>query len=109
MPPAPARTVTPAAFEQAAHALAVDVTAEERVQHDGPAEAGESERLAGRGAADGLVLVERELHVRHRLGQAVEVDDAVPRGGARDEDVVGHVDHSGGWRNYPAGRWASCP
>lgn len=76
--------------EDAPHALTLDVAAEERVQGYGAAEAREAERLARRGAADRLPVAEGELHVRHGLRQAVELDDAVPRRGPGDEDVIGH-------------------
>ena len=64
--------------EQRAHAFALDVAADQRVQHRRAAEADEPERLAGGGRAERLVLVERELHVRHRLGQVVEQHEPPP-------------------------------
>ena len=90
VPPSPSISSMPASVSSAAHALALDVAAEQRVEHGGAAQADEPERLAGGGRAEGLVLVERELHVRHRLGQVIEQHDAVPRSGPGDEDVIGH-------------------
>ena len=76
--------------QQPANALAGVVATEEGVQHRAAPEPRQAERLARGGAADRLPVAERELHVRHGLGQAVELDDAIPGGWSGDEDVVGH-------------------
>ena len=70
------------------------VVAEQRVEHGVATERGEVQRLARRGAADGVEPVAGELHVRHGFGESVEHHHPVPGGGADDGDA-GHAFSSG--------------
>ena len=63
------------------------VIADPRMQRDGHAEAREVHRLAGRRAADRLVMPERMDGRAATVRQALDVDHPVPGGAPKDRDA----------------------
>jgi hypothetical protein len=82
---------TPAAASAAETVPPRFVAADQRVQGHVHAQISEVKDLARRRAAEGVNVLERELHVRHGLGKAVEDDEVVPGGGAADAGGERHL------------------
>ncbi|MCR6690372.1 hypothetical protein [Cellulomonas sp.] len=85
-----AQRVAPASrVQRVAHERGLGVVAQRRDERRRDAERGERDGLARGRAAQAVMVLARQDHVRTWLGQRVEVDDGVPGRGAVHDDV-GH-------------------
>lgn len=82
------RIAAPPRVQRTAHERGLVVVTQGRDEGRRDPERGECDGLARGRAAQAVVVLARQDHVRTRLGQRVEVDDGVPGRGSVHDDVA---------------------